>query len=185
MLRRFPEPALLIVRAANPTSLAFVVGEILIVRIPLGDACRSVRQVCIPTDEVDGIVEIISIRRLSTRVILVPGPGAVERLRVPVRVGSSLPGYEAQQFCTWWFRVESERRLLPDYRHLYVGWSTPALFRLFRRRVPIAPVLEDRTNVVEILRHPVFSNRVHGDQERANRQVGQPYATWPGLAGSS
>lgn len=154
-----------------------MIGEILIVGIPFGDTCGFVRQVCVPTNEVDGIIEIITIGIPSARVVFVPDPGAIERLCIAVGIGLPRPGYEPHDFCAWRSRIEPEGRLLLDDRHLYVGGRTPALFRLFRCGVPIAPVLEDRADVVEILRHLVFVSGADRQPQRTKQQVGRPSAT--------
>jgi hypothetical protein len=59
-----------------------VIGEVLVVGIPLGDADSPVRIVGVPTDEIDGVVEVVAVGEAPARVFLISLPGAFECLCV-------------------------------------------------------------------------------------------------------
>jgi hypothetical protein len=61
-----------------------VIGEVLVVGIPLGDADSPVRIVGVPTDEIDGVVEVVAVGEAPARVFLISLPGAFECLCVAV-----------------------------------------------------------------------------------------------------
>jgi len=89
--RRILEPALTLVGAALPACRTLVVGEVLVVRVPLGDADRLVRVVGVPADEIDGVIEIVAVGKSPSRIFLVRLPGALECLRIAVGIGRAFP----------------------------------------------------------------------------------------------
>ena len=67
----------------EPAALAVVVGEVLVVGVPLGDPGGFVRVVRVPADEIDGVIEIVPVGEASAQDQTDPGRGADQNREEP------------------------------------------------------------------------------------------------------
>ena len=108
------EPLFVAIALVRKAALALMVRKVQIAAIGLGDLILAIRLVVIPTDKVDGITKIISIRAPLTCRLLVRGPGLVSRLCVAISTRRATARNHPEYLLSRWPCLRSETRFLVD-----------------------------------------------------------------------
>src|SRR5674476_538886 len=147
LVGRLLQPPLTLPATALITAMPFMIGEVLVVGIPLGDAEGALCSVGIPANKVDCIGKIITIMAAVSRLLHILIPCRILRLgitisrRAPRQRDKEKP--VASRFC-----ITDKTRLLIDNRHHYPHRRSPAFIRIAGRLIPIGITTEDGTDII-------------------------------------
>ncbi len=130
--------------------MPFMVGQILCLGIPSGDAQSGEADIGIPADKVDSIIKVVPIGTAVTGFFLVPLPGAVQYLGIAEGRRATWAGNKPKESFSGWFGVMGEFGLLMDDGKLDVYGQFPLFLNLAHTVIPAIFIGKDGAGVVDI-----------------------------------
>lgn len=125
----------------------FVISDIKVVGITVGNAAADTAETAVPPDKIDGVAKIVPIRETTPGLGLVFVPCGVESLRVSVGRGRSRPREDEQACGSRGFCIGPEPGFPVDDGHDYGNGNSPALAGGGGVIVPFGPFPEDVAEV--------------------------------------
>src|SRR5690606_24255912 len=146
--------AIVLPAAAGVTTVASIVGKVKVIGVGARNTIALMALVVIPADKVNRVTKIIAVCATTASVVLIPLPGAFQRLRITVGIGGTFPGNKAEQLAARWLGARVEGGFLPDCGHQDRYRHAEFLFHLARLLVPViepATVLvKDGADILDI-----------------------------------